>query len=198
MTLKRILLYTILSASLLILNRCASAPKNIDNICNVLSQKNGWFINWESSTIAASKHWNIPIPILLATIYAESSFKANAAPPRTKLLGFIPWRRQSSSYGYTQAVNGTWKLYTAETNRFRPSRSSFSDSVDFIAWYYNKIATKHHINRSDTYALYIFYHMGMNYSGSISSAPIEIKRRAQRVQSIAKNYEQQLYQCHKL
>jgi hypothetical protein len=37
-------------------------------------------------------------------------------PPRRKLFKVIPFKRPSSSFGYSQAVVGTWEQYKKETN----------------------------------------------------------------------------------
>ena len=74
----------------------------------------------------------------MAFIYQESSFQANIKPERTKLLGTIPWRRPSSSVGYSQALKNTWQDYKDETGNMWARRSSFNDSADFIGWYANK------------------------------------------------------------
>ena len=44
----------------------------------------------------------------------------------------------SSSFGYSQAVKGTWEQYKKETGNKLASRARFKDSVDFIGWYTNK------------------------------------------------------------
>src|SRR3546814_8971202 len=65
-------------------------------------------------------------------LYTESGSKARARPPRTKLLGFIPWKRQSSAYGYAQALDGTWLEYQRSTGRWSARRSDFGDAIHFV------------------------------------------------------------------
>ena len=55
-----------------------------------------------------------------------------------KLFKVIPFKRPSSSFGYSQAVIGTWEQYKKETDSPLATRARFKDSVDFIGWYINK------------------------------------------------------------
>ena len=55
--------------------------------------------------------WGVPIPVQMAIMHQESHFVADAQPPRTWLLGIIPWFRPSSAYGYAQAIDETWDDY---------------------------------------------------------------------------------------
>ena len=97
---------TLLLAALT-LSGCAGTPTNTDNVCAVFDQRGGWFNNWYKYAKNTEKEYGVPVPVLMATIYKESGFNAKARPPRTKLLGFIPWKRPSSAYGYPQALDGT-------------------------------------------------------------------------------------------
>ena len=54
------------------------------------------------------------------------------------LFKVIPFKRPSSSFGYSQAVKGTWEQYKNETGNKLATRARFKDSVDFIGWYTNK------------------------------------------------------------
>ena len=65
----------------------------------------------------------------------ESDFDWLAKPERNKIFKIIPYKRPSSSFGYSQAVKGTWKQYKKETNNPLAIRNRFKDSVDFIGWY---------------------------------------------------------------
>lgn len=192
---KKLYLYIGLIIATLCLSQCAKPPKITQNACQILKEKNGWFSSWSKASQSASIRYNIPASIILATIYAESGFKANAKPPRTKLLGFIPWKRPSSAYGYAQAVNATWKAYSMETGSSSVKRNSFKDSVHFIGWYYDKIAKQQHISRHDAYSLYVYYHLGANYRGSLQNAPSLVKRQATVVANMSRQYAKQLAAC---
>ena len=62
------------------------------------------------------KKWGAPVPVPIAMMYQESSFKHDALPPRYYFLGFIPWGRVSSAYGYAQAKDETWADYVFNRN----------------------------------------------------------------------------------
>ncbi|MGO4833640.1 hypothetical protein AB4144_15345, partial [Rhizobiaceae sp. 2RAB30] len=84
------------------LSACATPPSRINDICAVFDQRDGWLDNWERAAKSTERKYGIPTHVLMATVRKESGFKSNARPPRTKLFGFIPWKRQSSAYGYSQ------------------------------------------------------------------------------------------------
>ena len=86
----------------------------------------------------SEKKWGTPVYLQLAIIKMESDFDWLAKPPRQKLFKVIPYKRPSSSFGYSQAVNGTWEQYKKETGNKLAVRTRFKDSVDFIGWYTNK------------------------------------------------------------
>ena len=50
------------------------------------------------------KKWGTPIYVQLAIIKMESDFDWLAKPQRQKLFKIIPFKRPSSSFGYSQAV----------------------------------------------------------------------------------------------
>jgi len=68
----------------------------------------------------------------------ESDFDWLAKPARQKIFKIIPFKRPSSSLGYSQAVKGTWEQYKKETNNKLATRVRFKDSVNFIGWYTDK------------------------------------------------------------
>ena len=84
---------------LLALAGCATAPpSNPDNICAIFREKP----DWHDAALKVQKKWGAPVPIPMAMMYQESSFKQDAVPPRYYFLGLIPWGRVSSAYGYAQ------------------------------------------------------------------------------------------------
>ena len=120
------------------LSGCGTVPPdNPNDICAIFKQYPRWY--WES--LDSYKHWGVPISVQMAIIKQESHFREDARPPRTKLLGFIPWSRPTTAYGYAQAVNGTWEHYQQETGSRDTDRDEFGDAVDFVGWYADK-ATK--------------------------------------------------------
>ena len=98
--------------------------------------------------------------IQLAFIKFESDFHWLAKPKRQKLFKIIPFKRPSSSFGYSQAVKGTWKQYKEEQNKPLALRTRFKDSVDFIGWYTNKSSKLLKIPKNDAFKQYIAYHEG--------------------------------------
>ena len=84
---------------------CASKPpKQQENICSIFEQKSSWYRIVNKS----EEKWGAPIYVQMAIMRQESAFQNRIKPERTKLLGIIPWKRKSSSLGYTQAVDATW------------------------------------------------------------------------------------------
>lgn len=181
-------------AGLLGLSACATAPSHINDICAVFDQQDGWFNNWQSAAKTTERKYGVPVPVLMATVRKESGFKAHAKPPRTKLLGFIPWKRQSSAYGYSQALDGTWAQYQREAGGFGARRSNFADAVDFVGWYHAKTADTYGVAKNDTYRLYMAYYLGWtgfkrgNWSASVQNY-------ARDTDKMARNYSAQLSQC---
>ena len=92
----------------------------------------------QTLTKKSSETYGAPIHIILAFVNKESGFNRWAKPKRTKLFKVIPYKRPSSSFGYSQAVKKTWELYKTETDNPLALRTRFKDSVMFIGWYINK------------------------------------------------------------
>ena len=82
-------------------------PSKLDDACSILKEKKRWSKDLER----VEKRWGVPREVILATIYHESRFVAQARTPYRFTLGVIPMGRQSSAYGYGQALDGTWEDY---------------------------------------------------------------------------------------
>ncbi len=185
--------------ALLGLSACATPPSQINNVCAVFDQRDGWIDNWHSAAKRAEAKHGIPVPVLMATVRKESGFKANAKPPRAKLLGFIPWKRPSTAAGYSQALNGTWAQYRAETGNFAARRTSFADAIDFVGWYHAKSASTLGIARNDTYNLYLAYYSGWNgYRRGAYKSNAGIRNYARETDTMARRYAQQMQSCGRL
>lgn len=183
-------------ASLLALSACASTPSHINNVCAVFDQQDGWFNNWQTAAERSEQKYGIPVPVLMATVRKESGFKHNAKPPRSKLLGFIPWTRVSSAYGYSQALDGTWSQYRRETGNFAARRTDFSDAVDFVGWYHAKTADTYGVARDDTFNLYLAYYSGWSgYERGDWRNNAAIQGYARDTDTMARNYAAQLRRC---
>ena len=122
---------------LFFISACSSIPSNTSNSCSIFGERYLWYKHAKKS----EKKWGTPVYLQLAIIKMESDFDWLAKPPRQKLFKVIPYKRPSSSFGYSQAVNGTWEQYKKETGNKLAVRTRFKDSVDFIGWYTNKTET---------------------------------------------------------
>ncbi|ODT31206.1 MAG: hypothetical protein ABS35_05430 [Kaistia sp. SCN 65-12] len=178
------------------LSACATAPRHINDICAVFDQRDGWVNNWQRDARRAEARYGIPVPVLMATVRKESGFKANARPPRTRLLGFIPWKRPSSATGFSQALDGTWAQYKRESGNFTARRTSFADAVDFVGWYHRKTADTFGVAENDTYNLYLAYYAGWTGYGRGSwKGNASLQRYARDTEEMARRYATQLAQC---
>lgn len=180
----------------LALAACASKPDNINNVCAVFEQNDGFINNWYRDANRAERRYGVPVPVIMATVRKESGFDGSARPPRKKLLGFIPWKRASSAYGYSQALDGTWLQYQRETGRHSARRSDFGDAVDFIGWYHSKTAEKFGVATNDTYNLYLAYYHGWGgYARGDWRGNASIQRYARETDSMARQYAAQMRRC---
>ncbi len=181
---------------LIVLAGCATAPSQITNACAIFEQRNGMFNNWRKDAEAAQREFGVPVPVMMATIYTESSFQPYARPPRTKLLGFIPWKRKSTAYGYAQALDGTWDRYRRETGRWGASRTDFTDAIHFVGWYHYTSNRQNGIALNDPYNLYLAYYSGHGgYANGVWRNNAAIQKAARRSANMAIRYEAQLRQC---
>ena len=163
------------------------------NICSIYDAKPTWkyLLSRQEKKSGISKY------IVLSIIKQESSFNSTAKPPRKKIFGFIPsWNRISSSEGYSQAINGTWKNYQQETKNKDASRSSFNDSIDFISWYLNYSIKKNNIDKNDYYNLYLSYHEGYRgYNKKSYNKKPKLLKIAKKVEQIANKYKKNENKC---
>ncbi len=181
---------------MLILSACAKPPSQTRNACAIFEQRDDLFNNWRRAAQNTEREYGVPVPILMATIYTESGFKANAKPPRTKLFGFIPWKRRSTAYGYSQALDGTWDRYQRETGRYGARRTDFADAIQFIGWYHRQSNIKNGIPLNEPYQLYLAYHSGhAGYSRGSYRSNSEALQGAKRFTNIAYTYSRQLQSC---
>jgi hypothetical protein len=173
-----------------------AVPSRIDDLCAVFDEKGGWFEDWRQAAEQVHRKRGVPVPVLMATLRKESGFQHNAKPPREMLLGFIPWKRVSSAYGYSQALDGTWAQYQKETGKTSAKRNNFADAVDFVGWYLSKTADLYGIAKDDTYNLYLAYYFGWTgyESGAWKEKP-GLQDYARETEQTARNYAKQLSKC---
>ena len=176
----------------IILSSCSSIPKNTADSCSIFSERYLWY-KYAKKT---ERKWGTPIYIQLAIIKMESDFDWLAKPGRTKIFKIIPYKRPSSSFGYSQAVKGTWKQYKSETGNKFATRTRFKDSVDFIGWYTNKTEQILKISKKDAFKQYIAYHEGWgNYKNYRNKQKVILLANKVKVQS--NKYRSQLKKCEK-
>ena len=172
------------------LSACSSIPKNASNSCSIFEEKYLWYKHAKKT----EKKWGTPVYLQLAIIKMESSFDRFAKPPRQKLFKVLPYKRPSSSFGYSQAVKGTWKQYKEETGNKYATRTRFKDSVDFIGWYTNKTEKILKVSKKDAFRQYIAYHEGWgNYKNYKNNK--KVINLAKRVEKQSNIYKQQLTEC---
>ncbi len=140
----------------LIISGCMGIPKNQADACSILKQKK----SWKSALKKTEKKWGVSPGMQLAFIKTESNFRPTARTQRTYFLGLIPSGRISSAYGYSQALDGTWKEYKKNTGNRNHRRSNFAHSTNFIGWYVNKSSRLLGISKNNAYLQYLAYHQG--------------------------------------
>lgn len=191
----RILKILLLIFTVLMLSNCAtSPPRNINNSCDILREKSGWY----KALKASEKRYGTPIHVQLAIIKHESSFKYDAKPKRDYILGVIPWFRRSSAYGYAQVKDKTWEWYQEKTGNWTADRDDFEDAVDFIGWYTSVTQRTLGISKWDAYNQYLAYHEGHGgYKRGTYKKKAWLMKVARRVEHSAKEYRAQLMGCEK-
>ena len=180
----------ILIISLLSFSACSFIPSNTAYGCSIFSERYLWY-KFAKKT---EKKWGTPIYLQLAIIRMESDFDWLARPERQKIFKVIPYKRPSSSLGYSQAVKGTWKQYKEETGNKLASRILFKDSVDFIGWYTTKSSQILKISKKDAFKQYLAYHEGWgNYKYYKENK--KVIGLARKVEKQSKIYRKQLDKC---
>ncbi len=171
---------------------CSSVPKYPQNACEIFGEKY-FYLKY---TRAASKKWGVPISSILAVINKESGFRRFAKPKKLKIFKIIPYRRPSSSLGFSQAVNKTWDLYKKENNKPAALRISYKSSSDFIGWYFWKANKINKVSLNNTRDLYLNYYLGFSaYKNKAYQTDKKAIIYAKSVEKQAKIYKSQLLEC---
>jgi hypothetical protein len=171
---------------------CSSIPQNTSNSCSIFNERYLWYKHAKKT----EQKWGTPIYIQLAIIKMESDFDWLAKPPRQKLFKIIPFKRPSSSFGYSQAVKGTWEQYKNETGNKLATRTRFKDSVDFIGWYTDKTESLLKISKKDAFRQYLAYHEGWGgYKNYKNNQKVIVL--AKKVEKQSNKYKSQLQDCQK-
>jgi hypothetical protein len=175
-----------------LLAACGTTLKNTQDACSIFSERYFWYKYAKNS----SEKYGAPIHIILAFVKKESDFNKRARPERTKLFKIIPYKRPSSSLGYSQAVKKTWELYKKETDNKFALRTRFKDSVMFIGWYLDKTHKINKIPLNDPYRQYLNYYLGWgNYAKKAYKTNKEAIIFAKTVKKQSNVYRKQLRNC---
>ena len=183
---------------LLLLAACGggnnSAPRNLNDACSILNQRP----KYARAFKATERRWGVPAHVQMATIYQESKFVANARTPYRYVLGVLPMGRQSSAYGYAQALDGTWDGYRRATGRWSADRNNIFDATDFMGWYMNETRERNGVSLRDARNQYLAYHEGhTGYSRGTYRNKAWLLRVSGEVAARADMYQRQLASCRR-
>lgn len=171
--------------------RAFDAPRDLDNACRILDQRPAYARAFRQ----AETRWGVPVAVQMAMMWQESKFVGNARPPHRYALGVIPMGRQSSAYGYSQALDGTWEEYVNE-QRARARRDDIADAADFMGWYMAETAESLGIPLWDVENHYLAYHEGRGaYARRSYLEKGWLMRVAADLEGRAAMYDAQLRSC---
>ena len=169
-------------------------PSTLDDACAIVRQNPSYLRSFR----AAERRWGVPVSVQMATIYQESKFRRNARTPFRYAAGVIPIGRQSSAFGYAQALDATWEDYQRDTGRWRARRDRMSDATDFMGWYMDKTRDKNGVPLTDARNQYLAYHEGhTGFARGSYRRKGWLVRVAGEVDDRARVYERQLAACRK-
>mgnify|MGYP000321279077 CR=1 FL=1 len=169
-----------------------SAPRDLDNACAILTERP----HYTRAFRAAERKWGVPMHVQMATIYQESKFIGNARTPFRYTLGVIPMGRQSSAFGYSQALDGTWDEYLADAGRRSARRDNIRDATDFMGWYMNKTRARNGVSLVDARNQYLAYHEGhTGFARQSYNSKAWLLRVADEVGTRSITYQVQLARC---
>lgn len=170
----------------------SSAPRNLDNACSIAKQRPQYL----SAFRKTERKWGVPVHVQMAAMYQESKFKSDARTPLKYTLGVIPMGRQSSAFGYAQALDATWKEYQKEEGGRSARRDRIADASDFMGWYMNKSRDRNGIALNDATNQYLAYHEGhTGYSRGTFYGKSWLMRVASEVGQRSVTYRDQLSGC---
>lgn len=169
-----------------------SPPRNLENACAILKEKS----HFKRAFKTTQRRWGVPVHVQMAVLYQESKFISNARTPYRYVVGVLPMGRQSSAYGYAQALDATWDQYRRETGNRNGRRNNIKDATDFMGWYMNKTKEKNGVSLSDARGQYLAYHEGhTGYARGNYKKKAWLVRVADDVESRSRRYQQQLQKC---
>ena len=145
-----------LLAAVLVVGCAGAPPRQQTDLCAIFRERPDWY----EAARGSYRKWGVSVPLQMAVIQRESSFRSDARPPRTWFLGFIPGPHLSTAYGYGQVLDGTWERYQRATGNGGADRNDFEDVTDFIGWYGSVGQARHGISARSPEAFYASYHVG--------------------------------------
>ena len=170
-----------------------SAPRTLDDACAILTERPDYYRAFRK----AERRWGVPVHVQMATIHQESKFVADARTPFRYVLGVIPMGRQSSAFGYSQALDATWDEYVNAQASRRAQGDRIDDATDFMGWYMNQTRDRNGVPLYDARNQYLAYHEGhtgfARQSYNSKSWLVEV---AGKVDARAMMYQSQIATCH--
>ncbi len=104
--------------------------------------------------------------------------------------------RQSSAYGYAQALDATWDEYRRSAGNRGAQRDDIRDATDFMGWYMNESLRRNGIALSDARNQYLAYHEGqVGYARGTYRSKSWLMRISSEVAARSRTYQQQLASC---
>ena len=169
-----------------------SAPRNLDNACTLLKERPEYYKAFRN----VERKWGVPVHVQMATIHQESKFVADARTPFRYVIGVIPMGRQSSAFGYSQALDATWDEYRKDQNRRTAKRDRIKDASDFMGWYMNQSRDRNGIALTDARNQYLAYHEGHSgFRRATYNRKSWLVAVSGKVQARSEMYEQQIAGC---
>ena len=170
----------------------SSAPRDLDNACTILNERP----EYRKAFRRVERKWGVPMHVQMATIHQESKFVADARTPFKYVLGVIPMGRQSSAFGYSQALDATWDEYRNAQNRRSAKRDRIKDATDFMGWYMNQTRDRNGVALSDARNQYLAYHEGhTGFSRASYNNKSWLVAVASKVEARSLMYQQQIASC---
>ncbi|MGB0798587.1 MAG: transglycosylase SLT domain-containing protein [Planktomarina sp.] len=172
-----------------------NAPKFLDDACGILDERRNFLPAFRKT----QDRYGVPVAVIMSMIWQESKFKAEARTPNQYKLGVIPVGRQSSAYGYAQALDATWEEYQKLTGNRRAKRDNINDAAEFMGWYMQQSNKELGLAMNDTRNQYLAYHDGRSgfRRGTYKSKPWLVTI-ANKLEDRAIMYHLQLEKCGKL
>lgn len=172
----------------------SKAPRNLDNACSIIKQRPKIYRAMKRT----ERKWHVPVHVQMATIYQESKFIKDARTPVKYVLGVLPMGRQSSAFGYAQALDATWKEYQRAEGGRGARRTDIKDATDFMGWYMNETRDVTGIPLTDASNQYLAYHEGRTgYLRGSYKSKTWLMRIAGEVGARSQMYQRQLASCRR-